>query len=427
MISEIALILFFLLASGFFSGIEIAYFSADRLRIELEKKKGTRIGSVLAAYVDKPSIFLGTTLVGNNIVLVIFSVIAEKFMLESLGFGQSIPQELQLVTLTLISTVFVLIFGEFLPKVIFRAMATPLLFLFAYPFYVIKFLLSPLVWVMVQTSYGLLRIFFGIKTNENEQAFTKLDLEHFIKSIKTNNTDEIDRTLFQNALYIGMVKVKDCMVPRNEIQAIDIDASIEELRAKFIKSQNSRLIVYEDSMDEIKGYVHHQKLIDNPKDIRGIMFKIPVVHEFTPARELMNRLIKEKINIAWVVDEFGGTAGIVTLEDILEQIFGDISDEYDPEPLHEKISDNEFLFSGRLSIDYVNEEHDLRLPESDNYNTLSGFLVSELESIPTQGSTYNWNHLEFFFEEVSDTRIESVKVKRLFNADNESIESEQKN
>ncbi len=424
MISELTIIIFFLLASGFFSGIEIAYFSADRLRIELEKKKGSGLGKVLASYIDKPSIFLGTTLVGNNIVLVIFSVLAEKFLLERMGLESSIPEQLQLVTLTLISTLVVLIFGEFLPKVIFRSLATPILLFFAYPFYILKIILTPFVWIMVKSSYGFLRLVFGIKTSENEQVFTKLDLEHFIKSIKTNNTDEIDQTLFQNALYIGTVKVKDCMVPRNEIQAIEINSTMDELRSKFIESQNSRLLIYDGSIDEIKGYVHHQKLLENPKNIRSIMFKIPVVHEFTPARELMNRLIKEKINIAWVVDEFGGTAGIVTLEDILEQIVGDISDEYDPEPLHEKISENEFLFSGRLSIDYINEEHYLMLPESDQYNTLSGFLVSQLETIPEQGSSYNWNHLEFIFEQVSDTRIEAIRVKKLFESDTEGIEND---
>jgi CBS domain containing-hemolysin-like protein len=422
MATDLFLIITLLLASAFFSGIEIAYLSADRLRIELEKKKGSGIGLLLAGYIEKPSMFLGTTLVGNNIVLVIFSVIAEKFMLNAMGLGSYIPEQLQLVTLTLISTVVVLIFGEFMPKVFFRALATPILFFFAYPFNLIKIILTPFVWIMVKSSYGLLRLFFGIKNSDNEQAFTKLDLEHFIKSIKTNNTEEIDHTLFQNALYIGTVKVKDFMVPRNEIQGIDIDCTIEELRAKFIESQNSRLIIYDDSIDEIKGYVHHQKLMEKPKDIRSVMFKITVVHEFTPARELLSRLIKEKINIAWVVDEFGGTAGIVTLEDILEQIFGDISDEYDPEPLHEKISENEFLVSGRLSIDYLNEEDQLELPESDNYNTLSGFLVSELESIPAQGSSYNWNHLEFKFEAVSDTRIETVRIKKLFESDDESIE-----
>jgi CBS domain containing-hemolysin-like protein len=421
MLVEIILLVVFLLASGFFSGIEIAYFSADRLLIELEKKKGTAIGQILAGFMEKPASFLGTTLVGYYIVLVMFSFISQKIMMNSILFVWLIPAQLHLLSLTLISTILVLIFGEFLPKVIFKSLATPILFLFAYPFYLIKLLLSPFVWVMVKSSYGLLRIIFGIKAKEDEQAFTKLDLEHFIKSIKTNNTEEIDHTLFQNALYIGMVKVKDCMIPRNEIQAIDIDCSIEELRAKFIECQNSRLIIYDESIDEIKGYVHHQRLLENPKDIRSIMFKISVVHEFAPVRELMHRLIKEKINIAWVVDEFGGTAGILTLEDILEQIVGDISDEYDPEPLHERISENEFLFSGRLSIDYVNSEYDLLIPDNDNYNTLSGFLVSELETIPEQGSRYHWNHLEFHFDQVSETKIETVRVKRLFEADDESV------
>lgn len=424
MISELTGITILLIASGFFSGIEIAYFTSDKLRIELERKKGTKLGAVLAEYVEKPSIFLGTTLVGNNIVLVIFSVLAESFMLNRLGLGNFIPQQLQLVTLTLISTVVVLIFGEFLPKVIFRASATSILFFFAFPFYLIKFILSPFVWIMVKSSYGMLNLFLGIKAKENEQVFTKLDLEHFMKKIKTNNTEEIDQTLFQNALYIETVKVKDCMIPRNEIQGIDIDSSIKELREKFIECQNSRLIIFDNSIDEIKGYVHHQRLLENPKDIKSIMFKISVIHEFTPARDLMQRMIKEKMNIAWVVDEFGGTAGIVTLEDILEQIVGDISDEYDPEPLHDKISENEYLFSGRLSIDFINEEFNLELPVSDQYNTLSGFLVSEIQAIPEQGETYNWNHIEFIFEQVSDTRIETVRLKKLFESDEDSIENE---
>ena len=208
MLVEIILLVVFLLASGFFSGIEIAYFSADRLLIELEKKKGTAIGQILAGFMEKPASFLGTTLVGYYIVLVMFSFISQKIMMNSILFVWLIPAQLHLLSLTLISTILVLIFGEFLPKVIFKSLATPILFLFAYPFYLIKLLLSPFVWVMVKSSYGLLRIIFGIKAKEDEQAFTKLDLEHFIKSIKTNNTEEIDHTLFQNALYIGMVKVK---------------------------------------------------------------------------------------------------------------------------------------------------------------------------------------------------------------------------
>lgn len=420
MFIELLLIFILLMASGFFSGIEIAYLSADRLRIELEKKKGTRRGRIVANFIDNPSRFLGTTLVGNNIVLIIFSIFTERFIKESMGMESAIPDEFtQLLIITAVSTIVVLFFGEFLPKVAFRATATPTLFLFAIPFQLIKWVLTPFVWIMIQSSYGILRIFLGIRPKDDQQVFTKLDLEHFIRSIKPSNLDEIDQTLFQNALYISTVKVRDCMIPRNEIQSIDINATIEELRLKFIESRNSRIIVYKESIDEIKGYVHHQKLLENPTSIHSILFKIPVVHEFMPSRDLMNRLIKEKVNIAWVVDEFGGTAGIVTLEDLLEEIVGDISDEYDPEPLHEKVSDNEYLFSGRLYLDYINEEYELNLPESDDYHTLSGLLVSEMEAIPDQGSSFHLHNFEFIFEQVSDTRIEVVRVRRMFESGSE--------
>lgn len=422
MLLMILLIILFLFASGFFSGIEIAYISANRLRIELEKKKGTRRGRILAQLIEKPSQFLGTTLVGNNIVLIIFSILTESFILdqEYLYLEQYLTNPTaKLLAITFMTTVVVLIFGELLPKVTFRATATSSLFLFAVPFYMIKWILTPVVWVMVQSSYAILRIFLGLNPEDDEQVFTKLDLEHFIKSIRPANIDEIDQTLFQNALYISTVKVKDCMIPRNEIQSIDISSSIEELRQKFIDSRISRIIVYDDNIDEIKGYVHHQTLLENPQSVRSILFNIPVVPEFMAARDLMNRLIKEKVNIAWVVDEFGGTSGIVTLEDILEEIFGDISDEYDPEPLQQKVSENEYLFSGRLDIDILNEEYDLGLPESEEYHTLSGLLVTELEAIPDEGNSFHMGKYEFIFEKVSDTRIEVVRLKRLFESDYE--------
>jgi putative hemolysin len=420
MLTELLLIFVFLMASGFFSGVEIAYISADRLRIELEKKKGTRKGRIVSNFIDNPSQFLGTTLVGNNIVLIIFSIFTERFIKETMGLESAVPDEFaQLLLITLITTIVVLFFGEFLPKVTFRATATQSLFLFALPFQLVRWILTPFVWVMVKSSYAILRIFLGIRPQDDQQVFTKLDLEHFIRSTKPSNLDEIDQTLFQNALYISTVKVRDCMIPRNEIQSIDINSTIEELRLKFIESRNSRIIVYEDSIDEIKGYVHHQKLLENPTSIHSILFKIPIINEFMSSRDLMNRLIKEKINIAWVVDEFGGTAGIVTLEDLLEEIVGDISDEYDPEPLHEKVSDTEYLFSGRLYLDYINEEYGLNLPECDDYHTLSGFLVAEMETIPEQDSSFHINNFEFIFEEVSDTRIEVIRVRRLFDSDDD--------
>lgn len=419
MLVTLIIITITLVLSAFFSGMEIAFITSDKLRIELEKKKGSKIGKILSGYVEKPSIFLASILVGNNIVLVIFSIYFEGILDEYIHLNEEVLKSL---SITLISTLVVLIFGEYLPKSIFRSLATPLLFAFALPFHFARKLLTPLVWIMVKTSYSILNLLFGIKAEENEQVFTKMDLEHFINNIKTTEADEIDKTIFQNALNIDSVKVKDCMIPRNEIQGMDIHATIDQLKSKFIESQNSRLIIYDKTIDEIKGYVHHQKLLENPNDIDSIMFPITVTYEFTPSRDLMKKMIKEKLNMAWVVDEFGGTAGIITLEDLLEEIVGDISDEYDQELLEEKISDNEYIFEGRLDIYDLNQSYFLQIPESEDYQTLSGFILHVLETIPEQGTHLYWNHLEFHFEKVSDTRIETVRVVKLHKADQDSIE-----
>ncbi|MCP4440071.1 MAG: HlyC/CorC family transporter [Aureispira sp.] len=416
---ELLLIITFLLASGFFSGIEIAFISANRLRIELENKKGSRRGRILSSFIEKPSEFLGTTLVGNNIVLVILGILSENFIRSHTAFPVWFAGEFSLMlSITIVTTLILLIFGEFLPKVSFQINATGILFLFTYPLALAKWLLTPIVWIMVSSSYALLNIFFKIKPELDQQVFTKLDLEHFIKNIQTDEED-LDKTMFHNALYINNVKIKDCMIPRSEIEAIDISSSIDELKQKFIETRISRILVYEGDIDEIKGYVHHQNLLDNPKSINEIRWDIPMVHEFMPAKEVMNRLIKQSNNIAWVIDERGGTAGVVTLEDILEEIFGEITDEHDTENLHQKLSDGEYLFSGRLEIDFINEEYHLHLPESDEYHTLSGFIISHLETIPEQGQQVILDGYEFILKKVSDTKIDEVHVRYIYPADEE--------
>lgn len=411
---ELLLIITFLLASGFFSGIEIAFISADRLRVELENKKGSRRGRILSGFIEKPSEFLGTTLVGNNIVLVILGILSENFIRSHTNLAQLFTGEFGLMfSITIITTIILLIFGEFLPKVSFQINATGILFLFTYPLALIKWLLTPIVWIMVSSSYALLNIFFKIKPEADQQVFTKLDLEHFIKNIQTDEED-LDKTMFHNALYINNVKIRDCMIPRSEIEAIDIHSSIPELKQKFIDTQISRVLVYEGDIDEIKGYVHHQNLLDNPKAITDIRWDIPMVHEFMPAKEVMNRLIKQSNNIAWVVDERGGTAGVVTLEDILEEIFGEIADEHDKEDLHLQLKEGEYLFSGRLEINFINEEYDLHLPESDEYHTLSGFIISQLESIPEQDQIVVLDGYEFILKKVSDTKIDEIQVRYIY-------------
>jgi CBS domain containing-hemolysin-like protein len=410
MLLEFITLLIFLFSSGFFSGIEIAFISADRLRVEVERKKGNKRGQRLAGFLDNPSEFLGTTLVGNNIVLVILSILAGNFLATHVGIDSE--TFMGTIQATLITTVIVLIFGEFLPKVSFQINPTGILFFFTYPLAFIQWLLKPLVWVMIKTSNALIKRIFRMPQESTEQVFTRLDLDHFISSINSED-DEIDTTLFQNALYIHTVKVRDCMIPRNEIQGIEINESIESLQELFVNCRLSRLLVYNESIDYIEGYVHHQRLFDNPESIKEILWEIPMVHEFTPVQDVMNRLIKEKLNLAWVVDERGGTAGIVALEDILEEIFGEIADEHDQNDLDLQINDNEFVFSGRSKIDTVNEEYELNIPESDEYHTLSGLIVFAKEDIPEQGEKVILKNYEFVAEEVSNTKIEKVRVIRL--------------
>lgn len=407
---DLGIIIIFLVSSGFFSGIEIAFISADRLRVEVERQKGNKRGDILAEFLENPSEFLGTTLVGNNIVLVILSILAGEFLLNYAGID-SITL-LGTIKATLITTLIVLIFGEFLPKVSFQINPTGILFVFAYPLRAISFVLKPLVWVMIKTSNAIIEVVFRISTESTEQVFTRNDLDHFITSINSED-EEIDTTLFQNALYMHTVKVRDCMIPRNEIQGIEINQSLEELRAMFTESRLSRLLVYRDSIDYIEGYVHHQSLFEKASSIEEMLWEIPMVHEFMPAQDVMNRLIKEKLNLAWVVDERGGTAGIIALEDILEEIFGEIADEHDLDEGDLRVNDHEFVFSGRSEIDTINEEYELDIPESENYHTLSGLIVFSKEYIPELEEVVILGHYKFIVEEVSSTRVEQVRVIKL--------------
>lgn len=412
MLFDLGILAIFLIASGFFSGIEIAFLSADRLRVEVERKKGNNRGRILADFLDNPADFLGTTLVGNNIVLVILSILAGEFLLAHFGIDSE-GSLVGTIQATLITTVVVLIMGEFLPKVSFQINSTGILFFFAYPLRLIGWVLTPLVWVMVRTSNIIINLVFRMPIESSEQVFTRHDLSHFITSI-SEDTEEIDTTLFQKALYMHKIKVRDCMIPRNEIQGIDLNESVDAARKMFVESRHSRLLVYRDSLDYIEGYIHHQRLFEQPNTIKDMLWRIPMVTEFMPVQEVMHDLIRQKLNLAWVVDERGGTAGIIALEDILEEIFGEIVDEHDEEEGDQQVSENEFIFTGRSEIDVLNEEYQLDIPESsDDYQTLSGLMVFEKEDIPEQGEKIVLNNYQFIAEEVSNTRIEKVRVIRL--------------
>jgi len=412
---EIGIIIITLLFSSLFSGIEIAYISANKLRIELAGKKGSIAGRILSRLNDYPSYFIGTMLIGNNIALVIYGIYMAKIL--EVPIRQLFPAPLNqdffiLLVQTLVSTALVLIVGEFIPKLIFRIKANEVLRIFALPMTVLFLLFLPFVALVIFLSKVIIRLVFRIKVKETKPAFTRVDLESFVKEQHSSEEDEhnIDPKLFRRALYLANIKVKECMVPRPEIVALDVESSLEELTQKFIESKVSRIVIYEGSIDNIIGYVHHHDLLKNPKSIRSILFDMPVIPETMPASEVLNLFIKEHNTIAEVVDEYGATAGIVTMEDLLEEIFGEIEDEHDREDyLEKKISDKEYIFSARLEIDYLNEKYHLNLPTGD-YETLGGLIVAHLNSIPKSRENIRIGSYEFLVLYATETKIESVKL-----------------
>jgi CBS domain containing-hemolysin-like protein len=400
-----------LLLSAFFSGIEIAYFSANKLAIELGKE-GSRSGRILSFFANNTSNFIGTLLIGNNIALVIFGIFMAD-LLEGPLSNVIVSDFLVLMVQTLITTAIVLLFGEFIPKTLFRLYPLGILRFFAVPLRIIYAILWLPVEMIVWNARFLLNNVFRLDYVEQAPDFGKLDLQGFIAQHRDDEQgNTIDADLFENALYLEDVKVRECMVPRPEVQAIDVSAPIDELLGRFIQSGLSRILVYEESLDKVVGYVHHFDLLSRPNDVRDILMGIPVVPETMTARDLLNIFRKEKKNIAWVVDEFGGTAGIVTLEDVTEELFGEIRDEHDEEELLEKqLNENEFIFSARLEVDYLNEKHELGLPEGE-YETLAGYIVSKTGSIPSMNEKIELGNFEIHILYASNKRVETIRLIR---------------
>ena len=411
---------------GFFSGIEIAFVSANKLSVELNRKQGTYSGKIWGAYSDKPTRFIGTTLVGVNIVLVVYGLLIgsmlspvwEWFKAQlSASFVNYVPY-IQLFFETLLSTL-ILLFVEFMFKALFRARNNQLL-----SSGIISFIASFFYWLLssfaaffVSIAEWMLRHLFNVKLNEKKEVFSKFDLEHFLQQSKSHEEDdsnEINKELFENALSLSEVKLGQCLIPRREIEGVNSNTTVEEVKNKFIQTQLSKLVVYENNIDNIVGYIHQLDLFKNPETVKEVLLPIPTVPKSMSATDLMNKFSKERKSIAWVIDEFGGTAGIVTMEDILEEIFGDIRDEYDTEEFVEKqLATNEFIFSGRLELDYITEKYKLEFPEAEGAETLSGYIIQNNESIPKQKDRIIFGKYEFDILNVSDTRIETVKVKVL--------------
>ncbi len=415
----IGFILICLLFTGFFSGMEIAFVSANRLKLAINENNGLS-NRIVSRFSEKPSLFIGTLLVGNNIALVLFGLLMAR-NLEPV-IRHILPDDfnsdfLILLFQTIISTLIVLIIGEFIPKVLFRFNSNKLLNFFAIPMQGIFYLLYPLVIGITWMSKQFLEIFLQTRITEEAPSITKYDLEHFVKESEeaSNEEQDFNAEFFENALYLPQVRVRECMVPRTEIMAIEVHASISTLRQSFINSEVSRLLVYDDTIDNILGYVHHHSLWQKPRRIKSILFSLPLIPETMTAADLLNLFISRKKSIAWVVDEFGGTAGVITLEDILEEIFGEIEDEHDKsELIEQKIAEGIYIFSARTEIDYINETYQLNLPQGE-YETLGGLILDSCESIPHEKETIRINEFQFTILKANETHIDTVKLKILNN------------
>lgn len=401
---------------GFFAGIEIAFVSANRLNVELKKKQGKASGIILSRFMDEPAKFISTCLIGLNFFLVAYGLLFSELIKTSLWNPLNIKNEyLKLVADTLFSTFIVLVFGEFIPKAIFRAKNDSLLTFFAPLAGFFYRIFQPLALFFVRISEWILLYIFNVKVRKDKDVFSQVDLEHFFQQTKEQDEEsqELNKELFENALSLPMVKVRQCLVPRTEIEAIDINTPIEAVKQHFIQTKLSKLVVYKDNIDDIQGYIHQLDLFAKPNDISSILLPIPAVPESMNASDLITRFTKDRKSIAWVVDEFGGTAGIITMEDVLEEIFGEIHDEYDTEEFVEKqLAEDEFMFSGRLELDYLIEKYNFEFPSGES-ETLSGYIIHQHEAIPQLQEKIIIGNYQFNVLHVSDTRIETVKMKLL--------------
>ena len=423
------IILLALVASAFSSGMEIAFITSNKLKVELDRKQGLLSAGIIAWFLKRPKLYIASMLVGNNIALVVYGYYMGEAIMAGLALiaGSSDPTHLEapllgkwgdLFTQTALSTVVVLFFGEYIPKAIFSVNPNRWLNLFA-PLLVIWFgVLFAFSWLVTRIADLFLRLFLGKSPEAASVEFGRVDLNHYLQEVTGNihpgkNLDH-EIQIFQNALDFSKIRARDCLIPRNEIVAVAMEDTIEELSHKFIETRLSKILVYKENIDHIVGYVHSYELFRQPADIRSITRPVLILPEPMPANEILEMFIKQKRNMAVVVDEFGGTAGIITMEDIVEEIFGDIEDEHDKEEMVEQqLSDTTYLFSARLEIKYLNDKYALALPDDEEeYDTLGGLILFLVEDIPELGSVIEHEHFTFEITGVGETRVESVKITR---------------
>jgi putative hemolysin len=410
MISLLLLICLTLILSAFFSGTEIAFITANKLGVEIERDKGTRRSKLIAEFYNHPRQFLSTLLVGNYIVLVIYAW-CMMLLIEPVLVPFVYNEALRLIIVTLISALIILLIGEYFPKVIFRTFANRALLLLAYPLYFFQRILRFPVWVMMSFSNLLMKYVFRAPVEHVDDAYTRLDLQDYVEGSLTRDQDDLEADMFKNALQLKNLKARECMVPRTEIVHVDVEDGLEDLKKMFIETRHSRILISQGDIDNILGYIHHQSLLQDPDALDKMIIPIQHIPEVTSVLDILTTFTRQKNNIAVVVDEFGGTAGMITLEDITEEIFGEIEDEHDQEDfLEQKISETEYLFSARLEIDYLNETYPaLKFPEGE-YETLSGYIVMTSGAIPEMGKDFELDDYRFVIEKVTDKKIEEVRV-----------------
>lgn len=402
--------------SAFFSGMEIAFVSVDKLRFEMERKGGIT-SRILSLFFKNPNDFISTMLVGNNVALVIYGILMAQIIGDNLLAGLIDNHFLMLLVQTIISTLIILVTGEFLPKTLFKINPNLVLNVFALPLFICYVILYPISKLASGLSYLFLRL-FGLKISKNASdiAFGKIDLDYFVQSSIDNaaNEEELDAEvkIFQNALDFSSIKIRDCIVPRTEIVAVDQVTSLDELKNRFIESGISKVIVYDGNIDNIIGYIHSSEMFRSPKNWLDNVKEVPIVPETMSANRLMKLFMQQKKTIAVVVDEFGGTSGIVSLEDLVEEIFGDIEDEHDNTSyICKELGEGEYILSARLEIEKVNETFGLDLPESDDYLTVGGLILNQYQSFPKLHELIRVGRYQFKIIKSTVTKIELVRLK----------------
>lgn len=413
------IIIITLLLSAFFSGMEIAFVTSNKLRIELDKSKGIFSAKLISGFMHTPSRFIGALLFGNNLALVIFGLamadLLEPLLLANLPLANH--SELTILILqTIISTLIILFLAEFLPKVLFRLSPNNLLMFFALPALLFYYIFYPFNLFFVWVSEFLLKRIFGVRFNQERYVFSPIDLDEYIRDSITGkyetNEEDQEIQMFQKAIDFRTAKVRECMVPRTEISALDENEPISALRNEFIETGHSKILIYRDSIDNLIGYAHSFDLFSNPVSISAIVRPVLIVPETILAHKVLGMFINEHKSVAIVMDEFGGTSGMATFEDLIEEIFGEIDDEFDTDALAElKKSDKEFIFAGRLEIDYLNGKYGLKLPEAEDYETLAGLITHYHESIPATNDIIIVPPFTFTILDASETRVDKVLLR----------------